>query len=352
MLVSVCSLGEEPNARYLEQVKLAEQLGFHAFLHGDEKWTRDPYVRLAAATRVSSRIGLGLCVTDPYTRHPGLSAQASATLAELAPGRVRVIMGAGSHFETLPTISNPKPVKGIREGIDLMRRLWSGERVTLDGEIVKFKAGKLDFEPEATPEMFIASRSPLILALGGEIGDGVLIGSYATPPGIEYAKGHIEKGLKRAGRSWKDIKLSSWVYVTLLDREDEAIPENIKRGMSHAFWSSRKTMTEMVETLTSDVTDEFRKFLHEAPHEWSPEVMAELRRLLPRGVFDTMSMVGTPAQVVKRVKALEAAGVQETVMWPFPKDGQDVEELLVKLANDVLPHVAERPKREAYKLVD
>ncbi len=352
MLISVCSLGEESNARYLEQVKLAEQLGFHAFLHADEKWTRDPYVRLAAATRVSSRIGLGLCVTDPYTRHPGLSAQASATLAELAPGRVRVVMGAGSHFETLPTISNPNPVKGIREGIDLMRRLWAGERVTLDGEIVKFKAGKLDFEPQATPEMFIASRSPLILALGGEVGDGVLIGSFATAPGVEYAKTHIEKGLKRAGRTWKDIKLSSWVYVTILDREDDPIPDNIKRGMSHAFWSSRKSLTEMVDTLATDITPEFRKFLHEAPHEWSPEVMAELRRLIPRGLFDSLSVVGTAEQVVARIKSLAAIGVQEVVMWPFPKEGQEVEDLLVQLAHQVLPHVAERPKREAYRLVD
>ncbi|HLH95190.1 MAG TPA: LLM class flavin-dependent oxidoreductase [Xanthobacteraceae bacterium] len=352
MRVSVCSLGEENNARFLEQVKLAEQLGFHAFMHADEKWTRDPYVRIAAATRIAPRIGFGFCVTDPYTRHPALSAQALATLAELAPGRLRVTMGAGSHFETLPTISNPKPVKGIREGIGLMRSLWKGERVTLDGEIIKFKAGKLDFEPQAVPEVYIASRSPLILALGGEIADGVLIGSFATAPGIEYAKSQIQKGLDRAKRTWKDIQLCSWVYVTILDREDEEIPENIKRGMSHAFWSSRKSMTEMVDKLSGDVTPEFRKFLHEAPHEWSPEVMAELRRLMPRGIFNTMSIVGTAKQVVERLKSLETVGVQEAIMWPFPKPGQEVEDMLIQLGHEVLPHVSVRPKREAYRLVD
>jgi len=262
------------------------------------------------------------------------------------------VMGAGSHFETLPTISNPKPVRGIREGIDLMRRLWKGERVTVDGEFVKFKAGKLDFEPQSIPEMYIASRSPLILALGGEIGEGVLIGSFATAPGIEYAKGHIQKGLTRSNRTWKDIQLCSWVYVTILDREDEEIPDNIKRGMSHAFWSSRKSMTEMVDQLSNDVTPEFRKFLHEAPHEWSPEVMAELRRLMPRGIFNTMSIVGTAKQVVARLKALEAVGIQETIMWPFPKPGQEVEDLLIQLGHEVLPQVSERPKREAYRLVD
>src|ERR1700732_972246 len=176
MRVSVCSLGEETNVRFLEQVKLAEQLGFHAFMHADEKWTRDPYVRIAAATRMTSRIGFAFCVTDPYTRHPALSAQACATLAELAPGRLRVGMGAGSPFEALTTISNPKPVRGIREGIDLMRRWWKGERVTVDGEFVKFKAGKLDFDPQAIPEMYIASRSTLILALRGAYGEGAMRG--------------------------------------------------------------------------------------------------------------------------------------------------------------------------------
>src|ERR1700692_1568719 len=107
MRVSVCSLGEETNVRFLEQVKLAEQLGFHAFMHADEKWTRDPYVRIAAATRMTSRIGLGFCVTDPYTRHPALSAQACATLGELAARRPSVVMASRHHFDTPPTHNNP-----------------------------------------------------------------------------------------------------------------------------------------------------------------------------------------------------------------------------------------------------
>ncbi len=352
MRISVCSLGEETNARYLDQVKLAEQLGFHAFFHCDEKWTRDPYVRIAAATQISSRIGFGISVTDPYTRHPGLSAQAAATLAELAPGRFRVVMGAGSHFETLPGVGGYKPVRAIREGIELMRRLWTGERVTLDGEVIKFKAGRLDFDPQATPGMYIASRGPQIFKLAGEIADGVLMGSFATPPGVNYAKRCIEKGLEAAGRSWKDLQLCAWLYVTILDKEDDPIPDNIRRGMSHAFWSSRKLLSGMVDELASDITPEFRKFLKEAPHEWSPGVMAELRRLIPRGLFDSLAVVGTAAQVTSKLKALEAVGVQEAILWPFPRDGEEVEDLLVNLAGNVLPKVSERPKKEGYRLVD
>ena len=132
---------------------------------------------------------------DPYTRHAALLAQATATLAEMAPGRFRVIMGSGSHFETLPGYGSPKPVAGLREAADLMRRLWRGEKVTLDGEVVKFKDGALDWKPTAIPQLYIASRGPQILKLAGAVADGVLIGSFATPPGIDYAKQHILAGL-------------------------------------------------------------------------------------------------------------------------------------------------------------
>src|SRR5262249_27115962 len=158
-----------------ERAKLAESLGFHAIFHNDKKWARDVFARLGAATQVTSRIGLGTSVVDPYTRHAALLAQAGASIAELAPGRFRVIMGSGSHFETMPGYGNKKPVAGLREATELMKRLWQGETVTIDGEIVKFKNGTLDWKPSAIPPLYIASRGPQILKLAGEIADGVLI---------------------------------------------------------------------------------------------------------------------------------------------------------------------------------
>ena len=65
----------------------------------------------------------------------------------------------------------------------------------------------------------------------------------------------------------------------MLDREDDPIPEGIKRGVSFAFWSSRKALSEMVDKLAPDASDEFRTFIRDAPHEWSPPIMDELRRL-------------------------------------------------------------------------
>jgi hypothetical protein len=59
------------------------------------------------------------------------------------------------------------------------------------------------------------------------------------------------------------------------------VPEGIKRGVSFAFWSSRKALSALVDTLAPDASDAFRAFIRDAPHEWSPPIMDELRRLLP-----------------------------------------------------------------------
>lgn len=339
MKLSIASLGAEPSARFLDQVRLAERLGFHAFFHNDKKWAQDVYVRLGAATQVSSRIGLGISATDPYTRHPALTAQATASIAEMAPGRFRVIIGSGSHFESLPGYGNVRPVTALREAVGLMRKLWTGERVTLEGEVVKFKDGALDAKPAAIPQIYIASRGPMILKLAGEIADGVMIGSFAAPPGIGYAKSHIEKGLKAAGRIWTDLPLLSWLYVTVLDRADDPVPPGVLRGVSFAFWSSRKVLGAMIDTLAPDASDKFRAFVRDAPQDWSAPVMAELQALMPRGVIDSLAVVGTADEVAARFKALASVGIGEVVIWPFPKSGQTTELFIERMAQSVMPQL-------------
>ena len=339
MRFSIASLGEEPGQRFVEFVKLAEMLGFDGFTHSDEKWTRDVFVRLATAAAHTDRIGLGITVADPFTRHPA---------------RMRGVLGAGSHFETMPGYGGHRPARAIAETIDLMRRFWAGERVTVDGEVIQFAAGKLDFDlPEAQrPSSWGAGRGQQILRRAGELADGVLIGSFASEGGVRYVRGEVEKGLEDAGRTWDDLGVAVWVYVSILDHEDDPIPDNIRRGVSHALWSSRPVMTEILDSLSADVTDELRTFMADAPYEWSPSVMAELRSLIPRGIIDSLAVCGTGDQGAERVRMLEKLGGDEVGSWPFPREGEDVESLATRLALDVFPQVRGAGDRGTYRLGD
>lgn len=350
--VSLASLGEEPTERFAKWAHLCELLGFDGIFHADEKWTQDVYVRLGYAAALTHRIGLGISVTDPFTRHPALTAQATATLNDASAGRLITIIGAGSHFETLPDLKRERPVRAMREAIEIMRGLWRGDRVQYDGEVVRLAGAKLDWVPEHIPPIWVAGRGPQVLRMAGAAADGVLIGSFATEPGINYAKGRIARGLEDSGRDWNDITLASWLYVAILDHEDDPVPEDALRGVSHAFWSSRDFFRSHLDEFADDVTDEFRRFLDEAPHEWSPEVMAQLRSLIPPGIFRSLALVGTEAQVAERARALQREGVQHLVMWPFPRPGESVEDLSVRVARTLLPSIAESRGLADYQRVD
>jgi 5,10-methylenetetrahydromethanopterin reductase len=352
MRISVASLGEEPTPRYLDFARQCELLGYDGLFHADEKWTRDVYVRQAGAAAATSRIELGISVTDPFTRHPALTAQATATLAEACEGRLTVIMGSGSHFETLPDVTQRRPVKAIQEAIHVMRELWKGERVTLEGEVVRLAGARLDFQPEYVPRIWVAGRGPLVLRAAGKVADGVMMGSFATPPAVAYARERIGRGLEDSNRDWSDITLAAWLYIAILDDEDEEVPADALRGVSHALWSSRSFFREHLDDFVEKVPDDFRRFMDEAPHEWSPEVMSELRSLIPREVFQSLAVVGTEQQVAERIAQLRAAGVQHCVLWPFPRPHEAVEDLSVRIARTLLPSIAETRSLDDYDRVD
>jgi 5,10-methylenetetrahydromethanopterin reductase len=362
MRLSIAELGEMPHGRFVDFARLCENLRFDGLFHADEKWTRDVWARLGIAAMATSRIRLGTSVTDPVTRHAALAGQAAATIAEATRGRFTLGFGAGSHFETLPGYEVVRPAVAIREAIEIMRGLWRGERVDFTGDVVSVHGAKLDFplDPAFVPPIWVASRGAQTLRMAGAMADGVIVGSFASEPGIAWAKSEIQKGLDKSGRTWADVTLASWLYVCLLDHEDDPFPEGIRRGVSHAMWSSRSVVFPLLDKAADSLPDEFVHFLRTAPDAWSPDVMADLRRLIPRNVLDSLSLVGTAKQIIERIETLEGLGIQEIVIWPFPANATvgttegaaDLEDFAIRFADQVMPDVARHESRGVYPLVD
>src|SRR5689334_25248596 len=95
MRFSVLSLSRFPMARLAEFAEIVEDLGYDGLWLADQRFYREPYVSLAYCATRTSKIQLGVGVTDPYTRHPALTAMAIATLDEVAHGRAVLGIGAG-----------------------------------------------------------------------------------------------------------------------------------------------------------------------------------------------------------------------------------------------------------------
>jgi 5,10-methylenetetrahydromethanopterin reductase len=337
MQFAAATLGEETIDRLAGIVKLCETLEYDDFFHADEKYTRDPYVSLGYCAALTSKIGLGITVTDPRTRHPAISAQAIATLEEASRGRLSITMGAGSHFETLG-IQRTNTVAAIREGVQLIRGLLAGKDLELHGKVVNFNRGHLDFVPSRVTPIYIAARGVGTLTLGGEIGDGVVIGSFATRKGLQYCVNLIKEGAKKAGRNYDDVKKLLWAYGCIAKKPEDAYAA-VKRGISHALWSSRELWEsgELEEQVGVKLPEKLAKFVREAPRDWREETMSELRELIPDTLVEDLALAGTAETVIQKLKMMADLGVDETIVWAHAGKGQRLEDVFAIYSYEIMP---------------
>ena len=95
MTIGVLTLGNQTIERLVSLAQLAEHAGYDRFWLADERFYREVYGALAVVATHTRRVALGPCVTDPYSRHPALTAMAIATLDEISKGRAILGFGAG-----------------------------------------------------------------------------------------------------------------------------------------------------------------------------------------------------------------------------------------------------------------
>ena len=95
MTLQLLLLGDAPVAQLVERAKLAEANGYSTVWVADERFYREVYSCLGQLAAHTSRVLLGPCVTDPFARHPALTAMAIATLDDISGGRAILGIGAG-----------------------------------------------------------------------------------------------------------------------------------------------------------------------------------------------------------------------------------------------------------------
>ena len=172
----------------------AEQLGFDRIWVYDEGLiTRDVFVVMSAIAAATEHIEIGPGITNPYTRHPGQTAAAIASLDELSGGRAFLGIGAGGSLTLDPLgLERRKPLTAVRETIDAARSLFRDPSSDRDGEFVTLRSASLPYgRPDI--EIWLAGRGPKMLAMGGESADGVMLDFIHKPSLGDYV-GRVRAG--------------------------------------------------------------------------------------------------------------------------------------------------------------
>ncbi|MBI4883011.1 MAG: LLM class flavin-dependent oxidoreductase [Actinobacteria bacterium] len=174
----------------------ADRIGYDYCLVADEGLHADAYAVLGAVAVATDNIRIGP-MTNGYTRHPGVTATAVATLDDLSGGRALVTMLAGGSMTLAPLgIERKSPHLVVSEAVEAMRMLWSGETVTWRGETCTLDRARLPGSARSIP-IWIASRGPKLLTFAGRSADGTLV---TVKPDIGAAFAIVDAAAAAANR--------------------------------------------------------------------------------------------------------------------------------------------------------
>jgi 5,10-methylenetetrahydromethanopterin reductase len=325
-------LGSRPATRVVEVARHAEAAGFSCFWIPDERFLREVYSLCTLVAGATSEILIGPCVTDPFTRHPALTAMAIATLDEISDGRAVLGIGAGvSGFAELG-IRRRQSARRASEAIHLIRRLLTGEPVELHGDVLSF-SGRLNFTParEHLP-VYLAAGRPMMLRAGGMLADGVIIEACVAPGTLERARDVIDLGASYVGRDPRAIDLVARVDVAVhesLDCAYAALRPRIARKLMAAapgygtFLARGLMVPEELRDLIADIGPGYT---------WDVDVLAEIGSLLPPSYTDAFAIAATPASLGERLDALARRGATQIIVNPIPARDDAVEPIIDAVA--------------------
>ncbi|MGQ0570151.1 MAG: LLM class flavin-dependent oxidoreductase [Armatimonadota bacterium] len=329
---------EAPVSTLVEMAREMEGLGYDYLWGNDERLERDVYSVLSVIARETRRLRLGPGVTNPYSRHPALTAAALATLDEVSDGRAVLGLGAGGTNHAVLGIRREHPATAIREAIGVIRTLLAGGEITLEGRVVRVHHGRLDFQPpRGSVPIYIGGRGPRILELAGEVADGVIVGNVSTAEGWRYAMECVTAGVRRAGRRLQDVECVAWLYTSIADEGADAV-DAIRPMVATSLVTSRPILDRLGVTMPP----RFAAVMSAQGWSLSRTSVTRAAEEVPDDVAQRFGLAGTSAECAGQLHELLRAfpQISQVVIVPFGPRGRGPRGVIRRFIEEVVSRVA------------
>ncbi|MDR7084156.1 5,10-methylenetetrahydromethanopterin reductase [Arthrobacter ginsengisoli] len=318
---------------FLQRARAVERAGLYGIGVGDTPQFRDPYVSLAAAATVTSRVRLGPVVTNAVTRHPAATASAISSLDDLSGGRAFLGFGAGDSAAHQRG-ARPSRIGELREGVTAIRDLLHGRGTQWAGQPVgpQWSRGPVP--------LVLAANGPLSLRLAGELADGVLMGGGIDPDNVASAVGRVRDGEAAAGRTPGSVDI--WIVARTsiagsLEEGYERVRIVLSVAANHALRADLKA-----GRLPDDLIEPARtycdgySFDHHGTGPANPNVDLLESLGLRDYLVERLAVVGNGEHVAAAYTRLARLGVTGVLV---PAVSEDADELIRRLGEEVLPRV-------------
>ncbi|MBV7705914.1 glucose-6-phosphate dehydrogenase (coenzyme-F420) [Nocardia nova] len=275
---------------------------------------------MTAVGERTSRIQLGTSVLTPTFRYnPAVIAQAFATLGVLYPERIMLGVGTGEALNEIATGYKgewpefKERFARLRESVDLMRALWSGDRVDFEGQYYNTVGASIYDVPPAGIPVYIAAGGPVVARYAGRAGDGFICTSgKGMDLYTEKLMPAVTEGAEKVGRTLGDIDRMIEIKISY-DTDPELALENTR------FWAPLSLTAEQKHSITDPI-----------------EMEAAADALPIEQIAKRWIVASDPDEAVEQVKPYVDAGLNHLV---FHAPGHDQRRFLDLFARDLAPRL-------------
>jgi len=314
----------------LEYSCLAEKTGFDSVFISDhfQPWKHNDghapssLVWLGALGARTARVAIGTSVLTPTFRyHPSIVAQVFGTLGSMFPGRVVLGIGTGESLNEVPATGQPWPefkerFARLRESVTLIRKLWSEDRVSFEGQYYRTEKATIYDRPKALVPIYVAAAGALVAKYAGRTADGFICTS---------------------GKKWD-------LYTeTLLPKVAEGVAETAGKADAYDRMIEVKVSFDTDRERALQDTRHWAALALTAEEKMSVEDPVEMERLadaLPLERAASRWIVSSdPDEHVEKIGAYVGLGFRHLV---FHAPGPDQERFLRLYGEQVLPRLRKK----------
>jgi 5,10-methylenetetrahydromethanopterin reductase len=313
----------------------------------------DPYVALGVAARVTEHLKLGTGVTNPYTRHPAVTASAIASVQAESGGRATLGIGRGNSSLAYLGLA-PAPLSVFERYVRRLQGYLRGEPVELDDpgsgadgmrsvETLNMgarpAASRLEWLPGSEPKVpvDVAATGPRVIALAARLAEGVSFAVGADEERLAWAVSTARQARRDAGLDPDGISLGA--YVNIAVHPDVSMARELVSGWLTVF--SRYAAlhgrpTGPVSSESRQVMENIRRSYDMSRHAQAGSAQASV---LTDQFVDRYAIVGPAASCAARLTSLFALGLDRIVLLNASPGADATEDELCwrRLVEEVVP---------------
>lgn len=304
-------------------VRAAETFGFTGALIPTGAWCEDAFVTASFLARETTSLAF-LVAFRPGLVSPTLSAQMAATFARHAPGRIllNVVVGGEAHEQRSfgDHLSKDDRYERCDEFLEVVRGLWAGDRVTLQGKHINVEDAALALPPNPIPPLYFGGSSGAAGPVAARHADVYL--TWGEPPEAVRKKVDWIRGL--AEQEGRDVRFGIRLHTISRDTSDEAWAQADKfiaaldeetvataqQGLHRSESEGQRRMLALHEQHRADGTWNDARSLEIAPNLWAGVGLV-------RGGAGT-ALVGSHAEVADRIAEYAEVGIDEFIFSGYP----------------------------------